>query len=288
MALINNIFLKTVVLIEEEISEDKFHTVATGFLIGFRANYDEKLKEQLYDTFLITNRHVFSNYDKLFFRFDCKDGLPKRFPVTLIDKGKRTWLAHNDTNVDLAMMTINFQFLNNENVEAFYIEEDRFIYSENFKEAGISLGDGIFLLGFPVSISGFNQNYAIVRSGTLARIDEEIISSNKVFLADALVFPGNSGGPVLTKPTSESVDGTKTITSTYLIGVVSGYINYQEPLYSHQSIPNNISGYSVNNSGLATIVPMNFAKDIYSEFIKQNKILEEPSPSPEIPPENKK
>lgn len=173
------------------------------------------------------------------------------------------------------MIAIDSSFLDKQKIDYFFITEENFICQENFEEKGLELGDSVYLVGFPMGISGIAQNFAIVRSGTIARIDDELIQLRKNYFIDAMVFPGNSGGPVFVKPENLAIENTKSIDSIFLIGVVSGYIPYLEPLYSHQSNPPMIAGVSSNNSGLATIVPMNYAKDIYNDFVKKNKKLEE-------------
>lgn len=275
MALFNKQNLKSVVLIENQLSGNKFQPIATGFLIGFAMNNEPNLSKRLYSIFLLTNRHVFNGQDQLWVRFDKKDTQnTARFPTQLKVGKEIKWLAHRDEKVDLAMLTISPDFLNNNSIDWSFINEEVFAYPKKFNEIGIELGDGVFIAGFPLGISGNERNYAIVRSGTIARVDQEIIESFKSFLIDVTVFPGNSGGPVFLKPELVSLENTKAVNSVFLIGVVSGYKLYQEALYSHQSNPPIVSGISVENSGLAVVVPMNFAKDIYDDFISNNKTLE--------------
>ncbi len=275
MALFNKQNLKAIVLIERQLPNGKFQSIATGFLVGFAMNDEPDLNERSYSVFLLTNRHVFNGQDELWARFDKKDTQnTARFPIQLKVGQEVKWLAHRDEMVDLAMLTINTGFLNSNLVDWGFINEEIFAYPEKFEEIGIELGDGIFLAGFPLGISGNERNYAIVRGGTIARLDQEIIELNKSFLIDATVFPGNSGGPVFLRPESVGLINSRVVSSVYLLGVVSGYKLYQEALYSHQSNPPIISGIAVENSGLATVVPMNFAKDIYSDFIETNKKLE--------------
>lgn len=276
MSLFNKKHLKAVALIEKQTARDKFQPIATGFLVGFIAENNPDPTKRKYRLFLLTNRHVFENFDQLWLRFDKKEtGGTERFPIQLKDGQEIKWLAHENVDVDLAMMAINYNVLNEENIDWIFINEEMMAFPEKYSEIGIELGDEVFLLGFPMGLSGKYQNYAIVREGTLARIDEEIIKAEKSILIDATVFPGNSGGPVLLKPELACLNGTKAVNSIYLIGVVSGYKPYKEPLYSHQSNPPSVSAIAIENSGLAAVVPLNFAKDIYDDFIKSRKKPEE-------------
>lgn len=274
MALFNKDYLKSVALIEKEVGGN-FQAIATGFVIGFLLKDDPDPSKRIYNIFLLTNRHVFQDADVLYARFDQKtSGTTKRFPILLQDKGQILWLAHKDSQVDIALLAINPNTLDENDIDWGFIRGEDIAYPEKFEEIGIALGDGIFLAGFPMGLSGLHKNYAIVRSGVLARLDEEIINSEKAILADATVFPGNSGGPVFIKPEQTFLNGSKPINQAYLIGVVSGYRQYQEPLYSHQSNPPSVAAIAIENSGLASIVPMNFARDIYNEFLLAKKGLE--------------
>ncbi len=274
MALFNKDYLKSVALIEKEDGEN-FQPFATGFVVGFLLKDDPDPSKRIYQLFLLTNRHVFQDVDVLWARFDQKNiGETKRFPILLKDDNGIKWLAHKDSRVDIAMLSINPKTLDENNIDWGFIEEESIAYPEKFEDIGIALGDGIFLAGFPMGLSGLRKNYAIVRTGIIARLDEEIIDSEKAILVDATVFPGNSGGPVFLKPEQLFLNGSKAVQRAFLIGVVSGYRLYKEPLYSHQTNPPSMAAMSIENSGIASVVPMNFAKDIYNDFLEDRKKLE--------------
>lgn len=275
MALFNKNTLKAVVLIEKQNEDGNYQSIATGLLVGFLTETNDDPALRKYRIFLLTNRHVFNDQLRLWLRFDKKDGgNTQRFPITLRDKDGIKWLAHEKEYVDLAMLTISPEFLNANNIDWTFINEELFAYPENIPEIGLELGDSVFLAGFPLGISGTIRNFAIVRSGCIARLDQEIIESAGFFLLDATVFPGNSGGPVFSRPEPIGLTDTKAVNSVFLLGIISGYKIYQEVLYSHQSNPPTIAGVTVENSGLATVVPMNFAKNIYESFLSLQKNLE--------------
>lgn len=272
MALFHNNQLKTIVLIERE--ENSSNSIsytphATGFLVGFLS--ENKPEGNIYNLFLVTNRHVFDGIEKLWFRFDT-DSTTIRFPVSLKnDAGNTLWLQHKNPKVDIAMITISPSVLDGNKVKWKFFVEENIKYSKDFESTGINIGDEIYVIGFPMGISGTIQNYAIVRSGSISRLDDEILKEHNSFLVDAFVFPGNSGGPVVLKPQSLALDGTKAVNETPLIGVVSGYRIHQEPLYSHQTNPPMIAGYANQNSGLSFVVPMDFAKEIYNDWLESKK-----------------
>jgi hypothetical protein len=69
-------------------------------------------------------------------------------------------------------------------------------------------------------MSGTERNHVIARFGMIARLDDEILTGSRTFLIDASVFPGNSGAPVIVKPSSESLAGGRPIDQVYVIGMV--------------------------------------------------------------------
>jgi len=127
---------------------------------------------------------------------------------------------------------------------------------------GITQGDEIYILGFPMGLAGEERKYAIARSGIIARLDDEIIDTTYSFLVDSSVFPGNSGGPVILKPAITSIEGTTPVNRAYLLGVVKGYIPYEEVAYSLQTDPPQPRIKFVENSGLASAVPLDFVREI--------------------------
>jgi hypothetical protein len=52
------------------------------------------------------------------------------------------------------------------------------------------------------------RNYVIARQGAIARIRDTLAGSTSRFLIDALIFPGTSGGPVVTRPEAMTIGRT--------------------------------------------------------------------------------
>jgi len=296
MALLHKKFPNGVVSIEVK-KGNKFDPIATGFLAGFIWKTSKDPSKRRYRIFLLTNRHVFEGKDRVWLRFNKKSSPgTARFEYKLKVGEEEKWLAHRNPKIDLAMLTISPTFLDENDIDWMHFNEEIMAFQRNFEKIGISLGDSLFILGFPMGLSGFKKNYVIVRSGLIARVDKEIIREKRAFLIDTLIFPGNSGGPVILKPERVALEKTSPVSSTYLIGVVSGYIPYREALYSHQTRPHEIGAVSIENSGLAYVVPMDYARQIYREFLRKKKRLEKlqegqeksaspsPSPSPSLSP----
>ena len=99
------------------------------------------------------------------------------------------------------------------------------------EQEGVSIGDEVYALGFPLRLAGEERNYPIVRSGVIARFDAEILK-NHYYYVDVAIYPGNSGGPVILKPAiSCTLPGTSKVTKPYLIGVVASVEQQPEILY---------------------------------------------------------
>jgi len=180
-----------------------------------------------------------------------------------------TWSAHLDSKVDIAVIPINVDNLKKDQVEFKWIKEDLMATIDRINSLEICQGDEIFVVGFPMGITGEEKNYTILRSGIIARLDDEIINQTKSFLIDSFVFPGNSGSPVILKPSIVSIEGTNPVNTAYLIGVVSSYIPYEEVAYSLQTDPPKERITFTENSGLASVVPLDYIREIVSTLLSK-------------------
>jgi S1-C subfamily serine protease len=280
MALLNKHHIQSLVSVGS-LDGESFICDSSSFLIGFISQDNEDPTKKLYNVFLVTNRHVFNQRKKAHLRFNTQDGRVKFFEQDLFfADGETCWLAHPNKDVDLALLNVHGSNFGANNIEPNFIAEESFAYHKNFEEIGISVGDDIFAIGFPMGIAGEVQNYPCVKSGLISRIDSEIVTEKQAFIIDSSIFPGNSGGPVILRPTNMSLTGTKAVSNPYLLGVISGYLPYREKLYTHQTNPPTVVTQTSENSGLTYCVPMDFVKEIYDSWLQQNKPVEEPQPSP--------
>src|SRR5260370_32697099 len=122
-------------------------------------------------------------------------------------------------------------------------------------------GEELFVLGSHVGVTGFERTYVIARPGRIARLDDEMLAASRTFLIDAAVFPGNSGGPVIVKPNSDSLAGRRPIDQAYLVGMVRSYLPYEEIAYSLQTDPPTPRMVFTEHSGLADVIPMDCVKE---------------------------
>lgn len=235
--------------------------MATGFLYGHLLPQVASTTQPQYRLFLVTNRHVFQNQLSILLRFDNSAGGTTQFVVNLMQGQSPIWTGHPDVEVDVAVLPINGSVLAPQvggQVNAFTSNGDALFFS-NPLASNLSEGDGVFVMGFPLGLVHPTQNLAIVRGGVIARIKDCLSGGSKSFLIDAQTFPGNSGGPVILKAEIVSIQGTQSINTAHLLGVVSGYIPYREIAVSTQTGREKIA--FEENSGLAIVFPVDKIQD---------------------------
>lgn len=264
MALLPSGYLDSVVSIGGY-KDGKYLSLATGFLAGFLTGKKSDQGQPFYKTFLVTNRHVFEGQKQVSLRFNLSGAGTKTYDLLLEDSSGKKWATHSNEKIDLAIVQVNYDALINDHIKCSFLPEERFAYVDVIKSQGIFQGDGVFVLGFPMGLSGVEQNYVIVRGGIISRLDDEIIKTEGSFLIDSTVFPGNSGGPVILKPEVASLQGTNAVSQAYILGVVSKYIRYPDAAVSEQT--KEVRIVFLENSGLSHIVPMDFIKDCVRPFL---------------------
>lgn len=247
-------WLKTIVLIEQETKNEKGQSqttpVGTGFLL-------ESEKGNFY---IVTCKHVVKNKDGsnkggLFYRLNTKPSINDpfdRIPIdSLLKETKGDYFLHSNENVDLVIFPVG---VNPERDDVQFITLSKF---EEFDK--IDVGENIFVLGYPIGIISSGRNQPIVRNGIVAFKNKDFIC-----LIDSASFPGNSGSPVIIESFPYTYDKEKfnrtEIKQSRIIGIISREIYYSEPAISPQT--GNIRVTFEQNSGLSTIVTCNFIKDI--------------------------
>ncbi|MHB1089759.1 MAG: S1 family peptidase [Ilumatobacteraceae bacterium] len=256
MAMLPPIFLDAVTAIGVDGEDGKRHWIGTGFLYGrFVKQVDESSNE--YSVFLVTNKHVLSGLKRIYLKFNsAADSTSKDYPIDLVAKnGKPIWVGHPDTDIDVAVMLVDANQLKNELRKfALFQSNNHVLTPDQLKTDGVSEGDGVFVLGFPMGMVDQERQYVICRAGSIARIRDLIDGKATNFLVDATVFPGNSGGPVIIRPEFGSITGTKAIKSASLIGIVKSYVTYRDVAVSQQTNSRRI--VFEENSGLTTVEPV--------------------------------
>jgi len=267
LGLIPPFYFDCVVAIGVETPE-KLNWIASGFLYGHHIPSPQDPNR--YAIYLVTNRHVFEGLQKVFLRFNPKADEPARqYQLNLLNEhGQPLWLSQQDEKIDIAVIPINIQLLEKEGIKFFYFMSNHHVANvQKLNDLGIIEGDFAYVLGFPMGLVGARRNTVIARSGTIARIRDTLIGGSNEYLVDAFVFPGNSGGPVVSKPEAMAVKGTKSQSASYLIGIIKSFVPYQDVAVSLQTGKPRV--VFEENSGLAAVHPIDFVQEIIKLSIAQ-------------------
>lgn len=272
MALIPPFFLDCVVAIGTKNHDETKNWIGTGFLLGrfFKKKTNSDADANEYHLFLVTNKHVFNNKNAIIIRFNSLSNEPARdYDVALLNPaGIKIWSEH--PSEDIAVIYINVSLLKEHNMKFSYFQSDKHVINtKQMSEKGIAEGDFIYVLGYPMSLVAPDRQYVIARTGSIARIRDLLEKRSKDFIVDAFVFPGNSGGPVVSKPEMLKIEGTKSINEAFLIGIVSSYMPYRDVAVSQQTMLPRV--IFEENSGLAIVIPVDYIMDtIELSFNKLN------------------
>lgn len=278
MALIPPFFLDCVVAIGIEDPENprgERKWIASGFLYG-HCTSDIKSEKKSYKIYLVTNQHVFEGLSTAYLRFNPRANEPARTYTLYLksETGSLLWVPHPDKEIDVAVIPFPFTLLQAHNIQASYFGDDLHVANvDKLNELGVTEGDFVYVLGFPMGLIGGERNVVIVRGGTIARIKDILVGANQEYLIDSFVFPGNSGGPVIVKPEAISIEGTKSLTVAYLIGIVKGYIPYNDVAFSLQTKRPRVT--FEENSGLTAVHPIDFVQEAIESHIKRAESTKE-------------
>lgn len=259
MALIPPFFLDCVVVIGKLAQQQEVAWIASGF---FYADFQKKIEGgRYYLTYLVTNRHILEELDQICLMFNPTTKKPaKQYQFNL-----ETWASHPNSEIDVAVTSINVESLRNQGIQLSVFQSDQHIVTLNkIAELGITKGDFVYTLGFPMGLVGEKRNYVIARSGSIARIRDAVNRESNEFLIDSFVFPGNSGGPVVIKPEAMAIQDTKSVSVAYLIGIVKGYIPYKDVAVSVQTKRPRV--IFEENSGLTAVIPVDFIQETIKEY----------------------
>lgn len=184
----------------------------------------------------------------------------------IVDAPIEGWTVHPDPELDVAVLPVQgFPEMDTGPV-SFYGGTNTMLRGE-LVENEFREGNEVFVLGFPLAMVGGNKNYVIARQGIIARIQDWYEGAAKSYLIDSSIFPGNSGVPVLAKPTLHTY-GT-TITTAKLIGMVSGYVPFKDVARSDQTGLPMLA--SQENSGLAVVVPVDAIEDTIAVALEEHR-----------------
>lgn len=253
MALLPPFFLDTVVAIGVGDDPKTRTWIGTGFIYGGLLGTDADGKNR-YRLWLITNKHVLADLPAVHVKFNSAvDPDSKDYKVPLIARnGKLQWVGHPTKETDVAAIFLSAGVLRQEQRRYSYFQSDKHVMSrDQMKATQFTEGDRVFVLGFPMGLVDPARQYVICRGGVVARVRDFLEGKASDFLVDATVFPGNSGGPVISCPAGTTIDGTARREKAELIGVVKSYVPYSDLAVSSQTRKPRI--VFEENSGLAAV-----------------------------------
>lgn len=252
---LNPVFLNSTVLISFK-PDPKTSSAGTGFLVSRELEHGEG------HIFLVTNKHVLPKEGKeksVTIRVNTRSGdklQVQEIDVPIVGKDGRylpSVKLHLKKDFDVAVVRITEDVLKHE-IKGTWIPYSLFVTKDILKAENITVGDEIFLLGYPDGIYDPRNVSPILREGVISTVPTEGYAFNETlrktrglpdqidgFLIDANVFPGSSGSLVILKqqattigPRGETVvSGAKKI--PYLLGIVSASIPiYDKALGSEQ------------------------------------------------------
>ena len=157
-------------------SQNRWMITGTGFFYGAVINAKEEPHH--YRVFLVT-----ANVNT-----PVKD-----FELPRVAGGPSNWFFHPNDEIDVAIISVNWDFLKQNNIEpSFFTDNVLASNRATLISRQVAAGDAVFVLGFPMGLTGEQRNHVIVRLGCIARISEMLDGATSDFLIDASVYPGNS------------------------------------------------------------------------------------------------
>ena len=263
MAIIPSFFMDAVVSlgVSHPNQPDKKIWVGTGFLVG-RKETDAPNQSTVY---VITNKHVIENQPMLYVRFNHVGNTGvEDLPMPLVHKdGSPLFSLHPNRSVDIVAIQILPMVIIQKNLSLNYFDlDDHAVTLSQMEKTGINEGNLVFALGFLMNLVHDQIKAPICRLGCIARVADAFISPANAsqYLVDAQTFPGNSGGPIISRPENFSIQGTPVNNKANLIGILSAYIPYREVLYSRHSGHDRM--IQEENSGLTIVHPVDRIKEV--------------------------
>lgn len=283
MALLHEPYINSTVSISTKNDEGKKVILGTGFIYAdFLRVLDASQNKNLYKYLIVTCKHVIEGSDKIFITIGHGNEEVKldivKYKEGIYSETFHAWHEHpSNEDCDLAVIPINFLYIKSKIPHADYIRSENQIASTKFiKDLEMSEGDSVYILGYPNIFKDDDDNDVakfIVRSGIISNLKPLLKDESKEFIIDSLIFPGNSGGPVISKFENQAIQGTKTQNKSVLIGMVTNYYSHREKAFSQ--ISNEEKILFEDNSGLVSVSPLDpiaktiqFMHDSIKEYLQ--------------------
>ena len=284
MAIIPEQFMNAVVAIgnNQFDANGNISWIGSGFIVCRK----ERQNSSLLTYYIVTNKHVIVNLRQFYLRFNslCGDFI-KDYCFCLYDNmGTPLFSAHPNAGTDIiAIQFVPHDLINDMSIWGAFDLEDHTLTLEEMRTTGVEEGSLVYALGFPMNlVDGIKA--PICRLGCVSRIKDAFIlqKSNPIFLIDAQTFPGNSGGPIISRPEQMSIVGTPTNSHANLIGILSAYLPYKDVLISQQT--GEVQMVQTENSGLTIVHPVDRIKEVVEMEWQRNEQIRLSQQPQQFPP----
>ncbi len=248
---------------EQQLGSGKFREIGTGFMISpdskpplrailFTAKH---VFEAACPLLIVYLRHIASPQDAQGEQKRQELNICRRVPLgqgaNIMVFNQPLWTAHPSADIVGILMPPGPNMPNPDDITVFELNID-VATKEKEKQWDIGEGDETYTIAFQPDIVKGQPGSPIFRHGIIAEYSEDA----DVFWIDSLVFPGNSGSPVVLKP--NMIHRTDTgynigqVNPPLLVGVVVAFVPYIDVAMSLQTQRPRIT--FEENSGLARVV----------------------------------
>ncbi len=192
--------------------------------------------------YLVTAKHVLKDTDgkylkEITVRLNFKEpkaevgyGNIEHIPVADPNNTEHTvWLQDSNVAVDVAAFPLA---PSSDIFDWRSIPISMFVDDSTLRSDLVAEGDSAYFIGLMEQYYGKNRNYPVVRRGSLALMTDEQIDTptgrQRAFIAELVIWPGNSGSPVFLNLTGvrEGKGGNITIGGSFrFLGILSGSYN---------------------------------------------------------------
>ena len=142
---------------------------ATGFLVGQRVLRDGD--EIGLHVFLVTNKHVLENEDSIVLQFNPERGKEtKAYHVPRVDNEReipQRWVGHSHDAIDVAVIGLHGAKLKEQGQQVLPFDIKTLMTLDQMREANVSEGHQVYVLGYPMGLIDPVWRYPIARSGSI-------------------------------------------------------------------------------------------------------------------------